>query len=104
MPVFKHPILVQVLPTRPSTGNYKHLITFYSLRGHPAGDICSLTLSDQVASRLDGLEGGGGGTKEILGSGMPPFDNLRSLNPEYPGSTPGMPPRPSENVPVLDKI
>ena len=47
----------------------------------------------------------GGGSKERLGRGMPPFDDLRSLNPEYPGSTPGMmSPRPLDNVPVLDKI
>ena len=105
MPVFKHPILVQVLPTRPSTGNYKDLITLYSLRGHPAGDICSLTLfrSGSLPTRWF-REGVGGGPKERLGRGMPPFDHLRSLNPAYPGSTPGMPPRPSDNVPVLDKI
>lgn len=49
--------------------------------------------------------GGGRSSKERLGRGMPPFDHLRSLNPEYPGSTPGMmSPRPFDNVPVLDKI
>ena len=57
--------------------------------------------SDQVASRLDGSGGGGGGEmKGSLERGMPPFDHLRSLEIR---NTPGMPPRPSDNVPVLDK-
>lgn len=46
-------------------------------------------------------EGGGGGEmKGSLERGMPPFDHLRSLEIR---NTPGMPPRPSDNVPVLDK-
>ena len=48
--------------------------------------------------------GGGGDGREDWGEVCPPLDHLRSHNPEYPGSTPGMPPRPSDNVPVLDKI
>lgn len=73
VPVFKHPILVQVLPTRPSTGNYKHLITFYSLRGHPAGDICSLTLfrSGSLPTRWFRWEGGGGVRRKDWGEVCP---------------------------------